>query len=217
MSAQRLVVELVARGPLTRGVHRLRFASRLPFRWLAGQYVVVVRGQGRELELPYSIASAYDPRKAREFELVVGVRTEAAVLTQLQVGAARPRPAALLVGAGTGVAPLRALIEAELQRESSTRLLLLAGHREPEDILFHDEFARLAAQHPRFAFQPTLTGIGVGWGGLRGRVQTQLVQAVRSLGTLDAYVCGRADMVTEVGAALQSEGVSAERVRLEGF
>ena len=231
MSARRFVVELVARVPLTRGVHQLRFVSLLPFHWLPGQHLVVVRGQGRELLLPYSIASAYDPRKPGEFELAVAVGAGADVMDGLPLGGelevlepageftwqASPLPAALLVGAGTGIAPLRALIQAELQRESTTRVLLLAGHREAAHILFGDEFARLAAEHPRFGFLPTLTGIGDGWSGLRGRVQAQLSEAVRSLGPLDAYVCGRADMVRDVSAQLLREGVPAARVRVEGY
>ncbi len=67
---------------------------------------------------------------------------------------ATPLPAALLVGVGTGVAPLRALIEEELARASEARLLLLAGHRAAEDVLFADDFARLAAEHSRFISCP---------------------------------------------------------------
>ena len=177
MPAQRVVVELIAREPLSSRVHRLRFASRAPFAWAAGQHLVVVRGQGQALFLPYSIASANDPEKPGEFELAVAMHAGADVMDTLPVGAElevegpagaftwqpAPRPAALLVGAGTGIAPLRALIEAELARAGETRLLLLAGHREPEDVLFADDFARLAAAHSRFHFIPTLSGGSSAW------------------------------------------------------
>jgi NAD(P)H-flavin reductase len=123
----------------------------------------------------------------------------------------------LLVGVGTGVAPLRALIQEELARRTPTRLLLLAGHRVPEDVLFQEDFRRLSVAEPRFQFVPTLTGAHAHWRGSRGRVQVQLADAVRSLGPLDAYVCGRLDMVNEVVGALQALGVSAERIRSEGY
>lgn len=227
----RTPIQLLARSPLSERVHRLRFAARAPFRWLAGQHLVVVRGKGQALFLPYSIASAYDPQKPGEFELAVLFRAGAEVMDALLVGEqlevegpageftwqGEPSPAALLVGVGTGIAPLRALIEAELARDTRTRLLLVAGHRAPEDVLFHADFVELAAQHARFRFVPTLTGATSVWPGERGRVQAQLRAAVHSLGRLDAYVCGRLDMVREVVLALEQDGVPAGRVRSEGF
>jgi NAD(P)H-flavin reductase len=240
VSACRFRIELVAREPLSARVHRLRFVSRVPFSWLAGQYLVVVRGpqvgpvtrlNGEDLFLPYSFASAYDPTHPGQFEIAAAFRAGAKVIDDLEIGdelevegpagsfvwQATPTPAALLVGVGTGIAPLRALILEELARQASTRLLLLAGHRAPEDVLFHDDFTSLAKTEPRFQFVPTLTGGAAHWLGRRGRVQTQLAEAVRSLGQLDAYVCGRVDMVDEVVGALQLLGVPAARIRSEGY
>jgi len=231
MPARRFVVELVARAPLSSRVHRLRFAAKEPFAWAAGQHLVVVRGQGQALFLPYSIASASDPGKAGEFELAVAIHAGADVMDSLPLGAElevegpagdftwqpKASPAALLVGVGTGVAPLRALIEEELARAEKTRLLLLAGHRASDDVLFAADFARLAAQHERFHFIVTLTGGDPSWTGRRGRVQAQLVEAVSSLAPLDAYLCGRLDMVNEVTAALVAHGVPPSRIRSEGF
>ena len=221
MSSRRFVVELIARSPLSSRVHRLRFASRAAFDWAAGQYLVVVRGQGQALFLPYSIASASDPKKPGEFELAVAIHAGADAMDSLPLGAelevegpegaftwqAAPSPAALLVGVGTGIAPLRALIEEELARASETRLLLLAGHRGPEDVLFADDFARIAAEYSRFHFIPTLTGGDSTWQGRRGRVQAQLVEAVSALAPLDAYVCGGLEMVSQVVQALIAHGV----------
>ena len=231
MVAQRFEVELIARAPLSSRVHRLRFAALSPFRWAAGQHLVIVRGREQDLFLPYSIASASDPQKPGEFELAVSVHTGAEVLEQLAVGErlevegpsgdftwqAAPNPAALLVGIGTGIAPLRALVEAELARESATTLWLIAGHRAPEDVLFAEDFARLARDHARFRFVPTLSNGGRDWLGHHGRVQARLIEAVHALEPLDAYVCGRVDMVSEVVTTLLEHGVAASRIRSEGF
>jgi|SRR6185369_4079310 len=231
MPARRFVVELIARSPLSSRVDRLRFAARAPFVWQAGQHLVVVGSAGQELFLPYSIASANDPQKPGEFELAVAVHAGADVMDELRIGAqlsvegpagaftwqVAPSPSALLVGVGTGIAPLRALIEAELSRASETRLLLLAGHREPEDVLFADDFVQLAARHPRFHFVPTLSGGNEAWLGRRGRVQAQLLEAVSSLAPLDAYVCGRLEMVNDVARLLIAHGIPEARIRSEGF
>jgi NAD(P)H-flavin reductase len=231
MSAQGFTIELMARTPLSGRVHLLRFAARGPFRWAAGQHLVVVKAKGQELFLPYSIASAYDSQRPGQFELAAAFGAGADVIDQLSIGEelqiegpsgafvwqSAASPAALLVGAGTGIAPLRALLEEELARTSQTQLMLIAGHRAPEDVLFADDFARLARQHARFRFVPTLTGASAAWLGERGRVQARLRAAVQSLGQLDAYVCGRLALVSEVVAALEQEGVPAARIRSEGF
>lgn len=231
MPAQRFEIELIARAPLSRRVDRLRFASQSPFRWAAGQHLAVVRGQGQELFLPYSIASASDPQKPGQFELAVAIHAGADVLDRLTIGERleavgpsgeftwqpEPGPAALLVGVGTGIAPLRALLEEELGRVSTRPLWLVAGHRAPEDVLFAPDFEQLAALHARFRFVPTLSNGGSDWRGHHGRVQARLIEAVSALGALDAYVCGRLDMVNEVTTTLLEHGVPLPRIRSEGF
>jgi CDP-4-dehydro-6-deoxyglucose reductase len=232
MSTERFTAQLIARTPLSGRVHRLRFAAQAAFRWAAGQHLVVVRGgSGQEVCLPYSIASAYDREHPGQFELAVAIGAGADVIDRLSLGEelecegpagaflwqAVPSPAALLVGTGTGVAPLRALLEEELERASDTQLVLIAGHRAPQDVLFGEDFARLARRYARFRFVPTLTGALASWSGERGRVQALLHAAVPALGPLDAYVCGRPAMVSEVAAALEQQGVPAARIRSEGF
>src|SRR3954466_5433140 len=117
----RFEVELLARGQLSSRGDRLRFAALSPFEWAAGQHLVVVHGHGQELFLPYSIASASDPQQPGQFELAVAIGAGADVMDALAVGErltvhgplgdftwqSAPSPAALLVGVGTGVAPLR--------------------------------------------------------------------------------------------------------------
>ena len=231
MSLARFRIALSLRQPLSARVHRLRFVARPPFRWAAGQYLVVLGAGGPNLDLPYSIASACDPAHPGELEIAAAVRAGADALDALELGAEleaegpagaftwqpQPSPAALLVGMGTGIAPLRAMIQEQLARDTETRLLLLAGHRAPEDVLFHDEFAELARAQPRFQFVPTLSGDSADWPGERGRVQTQLAAAVHSLGPLDAYVCGGLDMVNDVVHALQVLGVAEARIRSERY
>jgi NAD(P)H-flavin reductase len=231
VSAVAFKIELVLRESLSARVHRLRFATRAPFRWAAGQYFVVVRAGGQDLFLPYSFASAYDPARPGQFEIAAAFHAGADVIDALEIGAEvevegpageftwqpNPSPAALLVGVGSGIAPLRALIQEELARPTQTRLLLVAGHRAPEDVLFQTDFDRLAEAEARFRFVPTLTGDAAHWLGRRGRVQTLLSDAVRALAPLDAYVCGRLDMVHEVVSALRALGVPEARIRSEGY
>jgi len=229
--AENVVLQLALREPLSSRVHRLRFRALGEFRWAAGQYLIVVRAGGAETFLPYSIASAFDPERPHDLELATAFGAGADAIDALRPGdrievqgpagdftwQPEPRESALLIGVGTGIAPLRAMAQEELRRSSASRVLLLAGHRAPEDVLFAQDFADLARQHARFTFVPTLTGAHEHWLGRRGRVQSQLAEAVVLLGELDAYVCGRLDMVNEVTIALELLGVPRARIRSEGY
>lgn len=185
---------------------------------------------------PYSIASAPDRRAPGQVELAVGTSGEdstSAVLQHLpegvQMGMVGPlgnftraglcdQPA-VFVAAGTGVAPLRAMILAELARgESGPELVLLFGCRREADILWHDELAALAARYPRFHYEPSLSQPGPGWNGRRGYVQDHLADVVRQAGDVPVFVAGQPEMVADVLQVLEIElGHPPDRILREQY
>ena len=206
-----------------------------PFDFEPGQYVKLTVGRGGLFEERYySIASA--PDGGRRFELCVATGDDK-IGRYLATAAAGERfachgpggtfragPAgrdALFVSHGTGVAPLRAMIEARIGREDRSagrRVVLLHGARTPDRLLYHDRFADLAKSRPTFEFQPTVSRPGGGWEGRRGRVQTHLAEALRSLsGDLDVHLCGRPEMVTDLRERLAEAGVPETDIHYERF
>ena len=191
------------------------------FDHLAGQWVKLYLPDG--VERDYSIASAPGARGAPRFEIVVtrvegGPGSEA--LHALPIGATldalgpsglfvredqeREHPS-LYVGTGTGVAPLRAMIEEELSREKGPEQVLLFGCRTRDDILFAEEWREQALETPRFRFMPTLSRPEPGWTGLTGYVQTHLPSLVPSIEGAHGYVCGLTKMITEVRRVLKED------------
>jgi ferredoxin-NADP reductase len=110
-------------------------------------------------------------------------------------------PAALLVGAGTGVTPLRALVEeAVLRDQRNVPVMLLAGARSEQEMLWAEELTALAAT------------------GRRGWVQAHLADAVLALPPgFAAYLCGSRAMVEQCREALERLGVTGSRLRHESF
>lgn len=53
---------------------------------------------------------------------------------------------ALLIAGGLGMAPLRALLQALLEREQTGKIILLYGSRQPGVLLFRDELVALSGQ-----------------------------------------------------------------------
>lgn len=190
-----------------------------PFEWTPGQYVQVRAPDDPNLDLPLSIASAPDPSRPGRFELAVMRGTNTEALLALEPGAeieargpqgsftraaADPLPA-LLVGAGTGVAPLRAMIQDELRSAGVAPLVLLFGCRSEADMLWREEFEALAVRAPRFRFEPTLSAPSAAWAGRSGWVQEHLIELGRELGAPQAYVCGGDEMVKDCVLLLEQE------------
>jgi NAD(P)H-flavin reductase len=179
-----------------------------------------------ETAVPYSIASAPEDGAASEFELAVSANGGQELLARLQLRTEvyltppegrfvwkRVPGATLLVGMGTGLSPLRAMLQAALACSDHDPVVLLFGARSEADILFRDEFAELAERKPRFSFQPTLSQPGAAWRGRAGRVQDHLPGIVANLRDITAYVCGSRAMVADCVARLTGElGVSQPHV-----
>jgi NAD(P)H-flavin reductase len=227
------LVRLLSRDPLSPSVcaYRFRVEGEGPFVWAPGQYVELFAPSAPDLPLPYSIASAPDARAPGEFELAIGTGSGRELLAPLPIGAelqvAGPfgrmiwspsGSSALLVGAGTGVAPLRALLQARLDGGDGAPIVLFAGFRERKDILWREELEGLVRRYAHFRFLCTLTQPDETWSGLRGRVQQHVVSLARELRDPSVFLCGAKAMVEECGRLLIDEAlVPPGRILAEGY
>jgi ferredoxin-NADP reductase len=125
----------------------------------------------------------------------------------------------LLVGGGSGVVPLRAIVRHHVGVASDVPLRLLYSARTLEDVLYRDELARGAADDVvdvRF----TLTrSWPEGWQGYRRRIDRELLEEVawpvdeRPL----VYVCGPTPFVEAAANGFVELGHAPERIRTERF
>lgn len=219
-------VELLATQPLSPTVRMLRFRmlDRAPLAFVAGQWlnfdIATPQGIARRA---YSIATAPNTDEPDCFEIAV-TRVDAGgsaslVLHTLEPGAQLEVDgphgfftredtrtlSALFVGTGTGVCPLRAMIQDELKATEGTRLALLFGCRSQADILWGEELAAWAQAHSRFSLHVTLSRPEPGWTGLDGYVQRHLRALVDPASRPHVYVCGLTKMVSEVRRVLKDE------------
>jgi NAD(P)H-flavin reductase len=113
----------------------------------------------------------------------------------------------LFVAAGTGLSPLRAMLQERLPRAQGAPLGLLFGCRTPEDMLWRDELEGWVRAHSRFRLEVTLSRPPPDWPGRQGHVQAH----VRSL--LEAWqgprpqvlICGLSGLVQDVRRVLKEE------------
>src|SRR5450755_5077232 len=72
----------------------------------------------------------------------------------------------VFIATGTGIAPFRSMLHwllAEGDRQQGRQFWLLFGARREQDIYYREEFERLAADHAKFHFLPTLSRADPEW------------------------------------------------------
>jgi len=224
-----LLAELVARCALSPSVVKMTFMAAEPFPHAAGQYALLTLDDGTAHA--FSLASPFSAADPRRFDIAAALGTTAESLLELElgsvVGVTGPSGAlvwkadapALLVGTGTGISPLRAIVLEQLaRRDSPLPITLLFGCRDASEELWGDEFRALARAERRFRFLPTYSQPASGHDGLVGRVQAHLPGIVRELGLgLRAYLCGHTPMVSDCTELLIASGVMPEHIHGESY
>ena len=203
----------------------LRLLEPASITFKAGQFVsfeVPKAGQSRPLTRPYSIASPPGqrdrillvlnlvqggPGSSYLFGLREGERTSfkgPAGAFYLRDDGARDL---LFVATGTGIAPLRSMILAQLERGDSRSVTLVWGLRSQRDLYWQEELTALAADHPKFSSVTMLSRPEPGWQGERGRVTAWVDARISSVSNLAVYLCGGSGMIKDVTAGLNAKGL----------
>jgi ferredoxin-NADP reductase len=124
-----------------------------------------------------------------------------------------------LVGGGSGVVPLRAMLRHHRAVGSTTPVRLLYSARRLDDVIYRDELTNLDAEDAvdvRFTLtreQPE------GWTGYAGRIDRELLEDVAwpASGGQLAYVCGPTGFVETAASTLVDLGHDPARIRTERF
>jgi NAD(P)H-flavin reductase len=203
------------------------------FPFTAGQ-AVVVGAHGQAHRRPYSIASS--PESAADtnaLELLVGLDRQGSA------GAHFPTLARgtlfdiegpfgtftfpstlthrrlLFVAGGTGIAPLRAMLDHALRVHPAERISLLYSARRADEFAFMPEL-RAHEAAGLLELHPTVTRDDMEWAGGRGRIGRTHFEAVLHdrLDTL-CFICGPGSLVSEAMSTLTDLGVPRAAIRTE--
>jgi NAD(P)H-flavin reductase len=122
----------------------------------------------------------------------------------------------LLFAAGSGIAPVRALIQHVIaHRNRFHRVSLFYGQRRGADFAYRSEHLDWERHGIRVVLCPS--NADEAWPGVRGRVQ-EVARALALAGSdpagTEAYVCGMTAMVNEVKGTLKDAGVPPDHVHL---
>lgn len=211
---------------------RIHLELDQPLDFVAGQYLTV-RVPESNVRRSYSLANP--PTDRRRIELHVrrqpdGEATDRWLFRSVELGqkvdisgpyggflfrADRPEPA-IMIGGGTGVAPLKSMIRFVLEGGYPQRLYLFQGARAVADLYDVEFFTELSELYPeQFTYVPCLSDEE--WDGAQG-VVTEAVSARfgRARGHV-AYVCGSQAMVERAARALVALRIPSRDIYRETF
>ncbi|WDE11419.1 2Fe-2S iron-sulfur cluster-binding protein [Thalassomonas haliotis] len=127
----------------------------------------------------------------------------------------------VMIGAGAGMAPLKALIYEQLEKlNNKEALYFYFGAGTEQDLIYYREFTELQQQYPQFHYLPTLSRASDSWPGARGYVQQGLKDKLTNMDCLENvefYLCGPTNMMSETIAMLRACGVEAENIAFDDF
>jgi toluene methyl-monooxygenase electron transfer component len=127
---------------------------------------------------------------------------------------------AIFVCGGSGMAPIKALLEQVTAEGFKRDVRLVFGARTQNDLYCTDELAQIAERSQgRFQYLPVLSEepADSGWTGLRGMCTEFIGQHVDDIGHCEAYLCGPPGMVDAAIAVLRDKGVTDEQIYFDKF
>ena len=130
-----------------------------------------------------------------------------------------------LIATGTGIAPIKAMIEDELAKGSIQRMHLIFGVRYEKDVFYREIFEELAIKHSNFTFDITVSrpeeaifnpesqALNI----KKGRVTDILKELDILPEKTEAYICGLKEMIEETNAILLQKGLPEGSIHFERF
>ncbi|WP_219462145.1 globin domain-containing protein [Nonomuraea rhizosphaerae] len=220
------LAEVVGHEPRTRdiAVLTLRPTQRLPF--TAGQYINVQVARWPRVWRTFSIANA--PRVDNTItlhvravpcgwvstSLVRDTRVGDTIMLGPPMGTMTPveRSArdVLCVAGGTGLAPLKAIVEHLIASGRRPDIHLLFGARTADDLYDLPDLIRMESSFPWLRVLPVVSE-QPSYDGMRGHLP-EVTQRFHSWTEHEVYVCGPPVMVNETVRRLQADGVPLSRI-----
>ena len=198
----------------------------------AGQFVNLQREDG--LTRSYSISNTPQESKTLEFHIrrLPGGRFSEWVHDELKVGDMlavsepqghcfylpdRKKQGILLVGTGSGLAPLAGILTDALSHGHSGPIHLFHGSREKEDLYRIDEMRQLSTENQNFSYTPCISGGHVPEGFSSGRANEVALNAIADLSGWRVFLCGHPDMISQMKTVAFLKGASIADIYTDAF
>ncbi len=230
---RQLDCEVVSADFATHDIRILRLAIRAggPFDFSAGQYAAL-----RFAGLPprdYSMANRPDePLLEFHIRLVAG-----GAVTPYVAGIVKPgdrvavegpqhgssylrtghRGPVLALAGGSGLAPIKSIVETALAGGAEQPIHLYFGARAERDLYLVDHFEGLTARHPNLSFIPVLSEAAGPTARRTGFLAAAVAEDFADLDGFKAYLAGPPIMVETCAVALKQRGLARQHCHADAF
>ncbi|MCW8109917.1 2Fe-2S iron-sulfur cluster-binding protein [Alteromonas ponticola] len=126
----------------------------------------------------------------------------------------------VLLGAGSGMAPLKAMIQSLLADADCPPVYFYYGARSEEDLLYWEEFIALQTKHAHFHYYPVLSQPSSDWTGEVGYVQEAMFTSrhkIERFNEAQFYLCGPQSMMQQTIKRLTAHGISSQAIFFDNF
>jgi CDP-4-dehydro-6-deoxyglucose reductase len=211
----------------------LRLPAKEEFHFEAGQYLDIMLPQNRRRS--FSIASC--PGRDGLIELHIrrvasgeftqqlfdGMKEKTLLRVEGPLGQfwfrrESPRPA-VLIGGGTGYAPLRSMLRDLLEVGDRRPLHLYWGAQTRPDLYEDEQVRALSAQYPNLRYTPVLSDASAqdNWTGRRGLVHAAALEDHPQLQQVDVYASGPPAMIETVRHEFTTRGLPPQQLFFDSF
>ncbi|MBI4752427.1 MAG: 2Fe-2S iron-sulfur cluster binding domain-containing protein [Acidobacteria bacterium] len=224
---------LVGKELLSETVLKVLLQSNSPFSYQSGQYLTLIRPDG--LARSYSIASL--PRESMielHVRIIPNGQMSSWLLDEAQPGTPltfrgpfgtcfylpdRPEQPLLLVGTGTGLAPLYGIARDALTQNHKGPIWLFHGALTGKGLYLVNQLRELAARFPQFQYQPTLLHEDeqLEYPVLTGSLDTIVMSQFPQLKSMRAFLCGDPDIVNRLRKKFFLAGLSLRDIYADAF
>lgn len=210
----------------------LRLPPATPLEFEAGQYIDIMLPGARRRS--FSIASP--PHEPRALEVHVrrvpggeltpqlfaadiegGLLTIEGPLGHFVYREQPPERPMLLIGGGTGLAPLKSIVRHVVETGRRRAMTLYWGVRSERDLYAHAALEALARATPALSYRPVLSEPGASWAGRRGLVHEAVLAELGSLASYEVYASGPPAMIDAIVRDFPRRGLAPERLYFDSF
>lgn len=123
----------------------------------------------------------------------------------------------VMVATGTGLAPIKSMLESLMDDPDCPPVSLYWGMRSEADLYLHDQIQSWADRLYEFQYVPVLSRPGSGWSGRQGYVQHAVVEDLGDLSEHSIYLCGSPMMIADAKTAFAAHGASLDHLYADSF
>ena len=123
----------------------------------------------------------------------------------------------ILAATGTGIAPIRAILESLLDHPDCPPVTLYWGMRTEAELYLKQEIESWADRLCEFRFIPVLSRADDTWTGRRGYVQDAIVEDHDDFSDFAFYLCGAPEMISEAKRMFVERGAEMAYIYSDSF